>query len=105
MNYKEIGKQIKRKRIENKLRQEDLAEMADLSTGYISQVECGKKAPSLENFIIIANCLNVSADELLTSEINNGHLLRMSAYLEKMKDLSEEKQKIICDIIEVLLKN
>ncbi len=37
MNYKEIGKQIKRKRIENKLRQEDLAEMADLSTGYISQ--------------------------------------------------------------------
>ena len=35
MNYKEIGKQIKRKRIENKLRQEDLAEMADLSTGYI----------------------------------------------------------------------
>ena len=53
MNYKEIGKQIKRKRIENKLRQEDLAEMADLSTGYISQVECGKKAPSLENFIII----------------------------------------------------
>ncbi len=67
MNYKEIGKQIKRKRIENKLRQEDLAEMADLSTGYISQVECGKKAPSLENFIIIANCLNVSADELLAS--------------------------------------
>nr|WP_296006465.1 hypothetical protein [uncultured Blautia sp.] len=60
---------------------------------------------NVENFIIIANCLNVSADELLASEINNGHLLRMSAYLEKMKDLNEEKQKIICDIIEVLLKN
>ena len=105
MDFKEMGQQIKKKRLEKNWRQEDLAEQTDLTATYISLIERGKKCPTLETFSIIANALDASADELLASALNNGYALRVSTYLEQLKKLSEEKQKTVCDIVEVLLRN
>ena len=105
MDFKEMGQQIKKKRLEKNWRQEDLAQQTDLTATYISLIERGKKCPTLETFIIIANALDASADELLASALNNGYALRVSTYLEQLKKLSEEKQKTVCDIVEVLLRN
>lgn len=105
MDFKEMGQQIKKKRLEKNWRQEDLAEQTDLTATYISLIERGKKCPTLETFIIITNALDASADELLASALNNGYALRVSTYLEQLKKLSEEKQKTVCDIVEVLLRN
>ena len=105
MDFKEMGQQIKKKRLEKNWRQEDLAEQTDLTATYISLIERGKKCPTLETSIIIANALDASADELLASALNNGYALRVSTYLEQLKKLSEEKQKTVCDIVEVLLRN
>ena len=105
MDFKEMGQQIKKKRLEKNWRQEDLAEQTDLTATYISLIERGKKCSTLETFIIIANALDASADELLASALNNGYALRVSTYLEQLKKLSEEKQKTVCDIVEVLLRN
>lgn len=105
MDFKEMGQQIKKKRLEKNWRQEDLAEQTDLTATYISLIERGKKCPTLKTFIIIANALDASADELLASALNNGYALRVSTYLEQLKKLSEEKQKTVCDIVEVLLRN
>ena len=53
MNYDSIGKNIRSYRIKRKLRQEDLAEITDLSVTYIGMVERGEKIPALETFIKI----------------------------------------------------
>ena len=63
--YESIGKNIRKYRLEKKLRQEDLAERAGLSTNYIGMVERGEKIPALETFITILNVLEVSADVIL----------------------------------------
>ncbi|MFR4896358.1 MAG: helix-turn-helix domain-containing protein [Blautia hansenii] len=105
MDFKEMGQQIKKKRLEKNWRQEDLAEQTDLTATSISLIVRGKKCPTLETFFIIANALDASADELLASALNNGYALRVSTYLEQLKKLSEEKQKTVCDIVEVLLRN
>ena len=49
-----IGKNLRKYRLERKLRQEDLAERAGLSTVYIGMVERGEKVPSLETFITMS---------------------------------------------------
>lgn len=104
MDFKGMGEQIKKKRLEKNWRQEDLAEQTDLTSTYISLIERGKKCPTLETFIIIANALDASADELLASTLNNGYALRVSTYMDRLKNLSEEKQKTVCEVMEVLLK-
>ena len=52
-----------------------------------------------------ANALDASADELLASTLNNGYALRVSTYMDRLKNLSEEKQKTVCEVMEVLLKD
>ena len=55
--------------------------------------------------MIIANALDVSADDLLSDVINNGYIMRMSKYLEKMNELNESHQKMLCDIMQIFFQN
>lgn len=105
MNLEEMGKQIRKRRLEKNWRQEDLAERTDLTATYISLIERGKKCPTLETFVIIANTLNVSADELLAADVNNGYVMRMSQYLDKISELNLQKQKQLLEIMDVLLRD
>ncbi len=52
MDLQQIGKNIRALRIQKGLRQEDLAEMAGLSTKYNSVIERGIQIPSLETFCL-----------------------------------------------------
>lgn len=60
--YKE---NIKRIRHEKNISQEKLAELADISTGYMSLIENGLKVGTFETIVKIANALEVEPYELL----------------------------------------
>ena len=53
INYALIGKRIRETRKQRGLSAEELAEIADLSTVYISYIENAKRKPSLESLIKI----------------------------------------------------
>ncbi len=53
----EIGKKIKNLRIHNGLTQEELANRAELSKGYISQLENDVTSPSIATLVDILQCL------------------------------------------------
>ena len=53
-----IGEIIVKRRKENNLSQEKLAEIADISQSYISRIEIGKEKPSFELLERIATALN-----------------------------------------------
>ena len=55
-------------RFEKKLSQEQLAELADLSDKYISDIERGKNNPSLNAMDSIAQALKLDIIELLTDK-------------------------------------
>jgi len=59
-----IQKNIKRYRIIRGYTQEKLSELCDISRDYISEIERGKKVPSLKRLIIIAETLNVTIGDL-----------------------------------------
>ena len=69
MDLKAVGLRIKEAREEKNLTQENLAAIVDLSTTHISVIERGLKTMRLDNFVAIANALDVSADSLLSDVV------------------------------------
>lgn len=104
MEPETIGRNIKKYRIEKKLRQEDLAEKTDLSANYIGMVERVEKIPSLETFISILNALEISADMVLADVLKQGYVVKNSLLDEDMQKLSQEDRERIYLVIETLIK-
>ncbi len=103
MNLKTIGKNIRKYRKEKDIRQDKLAEMADLSTNYIGMIERGEKVPSLETFLKICEALDVSADMLLADTNYNGYRVRDSILSDKLNALPENERNKIYEIIDVMI--
>lgn len=62
---KKLGANMKKVRAKKKLSQGALARLLEVDKGYISNIENGKKNPTLATIQRLANALGVSADELL----------------------------------------
>ena len=105
MELVSIGKNIRKFRLANKLRQEDLAEKTDLSVNYIGMLERGEKIPSLETFIDIVNVLGVSADMILADVVDTGYMVRSSLLTEQLEKLSPEERKRIYDVVDTLIRH
>ena len=103
--YDSIGKNIRKYRLEKKLRQEDLAERAGLSTNYIGMVERGEKIPALETFITILNVLEVSADVILADVLVTGYAVKDSLLAEKLTKLSKEERERIYAVIDTPIQH
>ncbi|MBR0421063.1 MAG: helix-turn-helix transcriptional regulator [Clostridia bacterium] len=67
--YESIGKRIKEYRTERNLSQERLGELISTTTDYVFKIESGRRIPSVETLVLIANVLEVSADDLLVDLI------------------------------------
>lgn len=105
MDYTSIGKHIRTCRIQKKLRQEDVAEMVDLSPNYYGSIERGEKIPALDTFITILNALELSADQVLADVLKVGYTKKNSALNERMKNLPEEERSRIYEVLEVMLRH
>lgn len=101
----EMGKNIRKYRLEKNFRQEDLAEKTGLSANYIGMLERGEKTPSLETFITILNTLEVSADMVLADVLSTGYIIKNSMLNEKLSKLSDEDREKIYEVIDTLIKH
>ena len=61
----QLGQNMKRIRAKKKMSQGDIARALDVDRGYISNIENGKKNPTIATIQKLANALKVSPDELL----------------------------------------
>lgn len=105
MNLKAMGQRIQAARKKKKLTQAQFAELAGLSNNYISAIERGVKTPTLENFILFANLLNVNADYLLADFIDASLGVAASELSEQLKNLPIKRQREILQIVRVLIEN
>ena len=102
VNYDLVRFRLRTLRRQKGLSQAELAELADLSTPYISHIETGIKKPSLESIIKIANVLGVSVDELCsnskpsTSDDDIISLLQSCSQREKDIVLTTSKALLQC---------
>lgn len=70
IDYFELGKTIRFVRSMKELTQEQLAEITNMSTTHISNIENGKTKVSLSAIFSISNVLGYTIEELITGDIN-----------------------------------
>lgn len=97
--YLLIGTNIKEFRKQQGISAEKLAELANLSSVYISYIENGKRKPSLTSLIKICNALEVTFEELICGKRCHNHAEYMTESDLLMSDCSEKEKRIINMII------
>ena len=102
---RELGRRIQKNRERQGMKQEELAELSDLSTTYISALERGIKCPSLDAFVRIANALNVSADELLEDSLRVRFDIRSTELGQMIEVLQPRERERILDVVDILIKH
>ena len=108
MNLRQIfSKNIKFYRMQNNLSQQELAEKCETATNYISEIETGRKFPSIEMIEKLATVLNVPAWTFLyvntQEKLDNNPVVVLSDKLT-----SEKKEEILselfCEIQKIMSK-
>lgn len=79
----DIGKKLKGLRIMKSLTQEELADRAELSKGFISQIERNLTSPSISTLMDILQCLGTDLKEFFSDSEDSQIVFRKSDYFEK----------------------
>lgn len=100
--YLEMGNRIKLRRKELRIKQNELAELLDISNNHMSSIETGKQKPSMDTFIKICEQLNVTPDYLLLGCM---HMLNVPQDIsDKLRLCSEADITLAKNIIELLVE-
>lgn len=98
LDYKSIGRRIRIARIHLDITQEKLAEMVDLSTSHLSNIETGSTRVSLPTIVNLANALNVSVDGLLADSVIQSKPVFENELHSILQDCDAYELRIIADI-------
>lgn len=101
LHYQNMGIRIKTRRKELKIKQAELAEMLEISNNHMSSIENGKQKPSLDTFIGICRCLNVSPDYLLLGAMHAYNVPQ--DILDKLRLCSPADVELAKNFIELLV--
>ncbi len=102
MDYMKLGEKIKKERLRNRLTQEMLAEMAEITSSYVGQIERGERKVTLSKLVRIANVLNISVDYLLSDTME---MIEDNLEIEiknAMCNMEEKDKLMIIDIIKII---
>lgn len=69
MNYRDMGKRVRKQRQLIGMTQQELADLVGVSTSFVGHVERGSRKASLETLVALSNALGVSVDYLLAGSL------------------------------------
>ena len=81
----DIGHRMKELRIQYGLTQQELADRAELTKGFISQLERNQNSPSIGTLLDIIQCLGTTPAEFFTDEEPEQIVFEKDDYFEKSK--------------------
>ena len=88
----QIGKRICEQRAHRKWNQSKLAQKAGISVGYLSDIERGRKVPSLGILFGLADALNVPPAALLPgdSRVEQGRRQKLQQIIDRAEQLRDQ---------------
>lgn len=104
MNFKQGGQAIQRLRKERGLTQEQLAELAGISSNSVSRIERGALIPALPTLIELCNALGVGADAILAAYLAADTPIQWTPLARKLEGIDLEKQRKIEAILDCLIE-
>ena len=100
IDYRAIGKQIRKYRLARHLTQQQLGELSDVEPSNISHIERGATKLSFPTLIGIANALEVSLDALVYENIKANCHVSIQLIDDLLEDCSSEEMQAIVEMIE-----
>ena len=104
IDYKIIGKRIKIHRKQNHMTQGQLAEKADVTVGYISQIERGICKLNLDTMSIIAGILGCDISDFVSGVSSLSKSYLNSDILRESSDLTQKQKQMFLEFIEIITK-
>ena len=102
MDKAKIGSRIREQRKRLRMSQEQFAEKTNITSTYLSEIERGKKMPSIATLVNIVNGLEISADILLRDTVDAAKPYVLSELTANMQDLTPAQLKLAHNIMEVI---
>ena len=81
--HMKIGTKLKELRVQKDLAQEELPDRAELSKGFISQVERDLTSPSIATLVDILQCLGTNLEEFFSDTSTEQVVFKKTDYFEK----------------------
>ena len=91
VDYVAMGRRMKLKRREKKMSQEEMAKAVQISMSFYGNIERGKRIPSIDTLVIIANVLDVGTDYLLAESVTAAYAQRSPEELRLLRRYLREK--------------
>ena len=104
VDYRFIGSRIKEARKERNITQEKLAELLDVSIGYVSQVERGVTKISLDLLGAISGILEKDLSYFVCEAGTGSPNYMISDLTKELELLSEENRRIITSTVKAMLE-
>lgn len=101
IDYSEVGRRMAKRRKELGLKQYQVCEMIDVNYKYISNLETGRSAPSLEVLMDICKALKTTPNYLL---VGTDAETTTDSLSDKINNLDDRSRLILNDIIDAIKK-
>lgn len=101
IDYKKVGKRISKRRKELGLKQYEVCEMIDVNYKYLSNLETGRSAPSLELIMNLCDVLQTTPNYFLIGTSFDSHYDK--DITSKITSLSDEHKYVVSEMIRLLL--
>ena len=102
IDYKEVGRRMSKRRKELGLKQYQVCEMIDVNYKYISNLETGRSAPSLDVIMRLCEALQTTPDYFLLGSDKGKTVISDSTLLEKISVLDSKSKAIVSGVIDLL---
>ena len=103
VNYHSIGQRIRHFRKAKRITQEELAFRIGTSAAYVSNIESGKKKPSLQKLTEIAEVLEITINDLIYLPSLNATSSDMTEINKLISHCPLEKQQLLIQSISAIL--
>lgn len=98
-----LGKHIREERKKLGYTQEQLAELINISSAYLGQIERGERSITLDKLIPLSKQLNVSIDYLI-SEYDSSMDYQINQFLSTLQSMNTKEIEMYHEIVRILHK-
>ena len=102
IDYEKLGKRIKHFREQKGISQDELGNLVWVNNVHISNIETGKKAPSIDLLIELANALGISTEDLLVDSLIHSVSTADSEIHKLLIDCNKTEEEILTEMVKAL---
>lgn len=102
LNFERIGEKLRTIRLSKNLTQEYIANVADVNTSHISNIENNRVKVSLSTLVQICNALDTTVDYVLSEEYTDSTSAIEQEILHELHACNNETKEQILKIIKAL---